>query len=795
MLSDIGCNKARSLLAIAAMALGTFGTGTVLTAYSVLTREIQLNFMSTHPASAILEVQDADAKLARKIVALDSVARAEARGFIEARFESKPDIWRRIQLFIVDDFDALSVSTFKRETGDWPPAQQQILVERSAMPFVEKQLGDLLRIETPNGERRELRIGGVTHDPGQSPGWVDGMGYAYLTRETLALFGESTGLNQLRIIVSQNPMDRRHCADVAYEVKQVVQQLGYEVGVVIVPRPGAHPHADQMLSLLFLLQAFALLSLLLGGVLVGDIISALLARQVREIGSMKAMGASVSQIAGMYLFGVLLLALAALLPGMFAGLAAGLAYARFVSGILNFNLTSAAVPGWVPALQALVALGVPLVAAAFPVLRGVRIPVHDAINDYGLGNDAQSQGRFDLPQRLVRWLGRPTLLSLRNTLRQKGRLALTVGILAIGGATFMSAINVSLSWTRTVDNVFEARRYDLQTLFTRSYPIAAVENIVSQTDGVKRSESWLTAWAERPPRGADPRPFRFLVTGVPPASKMLDLPLLEGRWLQAGDTHAMVVNHELLNSLDAGMKLGDEITLDIAGKPTSWRIVGAVREIGVRRRGQSIPGSAYVNIAQLGATLGRPGQTNNVVLRAHQSDQASLEGIAVRLERAFDRAQFLRVVVKPSSYRRKELIDHLLVIQTFLLAMGALVAAVGGFALASTMSITVMQRTRELAVMRALGASKRALLRIIVVEGLTISLLSWILATLLSIPLSRVIGNQAGHVFVHADLDNVFSAAAILVWLGIVVLLGVGLSIVPALRSIRQPVHQGLSYQ
>lgn len=155
------------------------------------------------------------------------------------------------------------------------------------------------------------------------------------------------------------------------------------------------------------------------------------------------------------------------------------------------------------------------------------------------------------------------MLSLRNTFRRRIRLALFVTILAIGGATFISSVNVNQSWLQTIDVAFRQRHYDFKIDFAQPYATVQVEETLQALSDVVAVESWNSAIAveERP-----------------------------------DDTNALVINHEMLYDDHSDIQLDDTIVLAINGKPETWRVVGVVREVGSPRRGLGIPASAYVSL-------------------------------------------------------------------------------------------------------------------------------------------------------------------------------------------------------
>ncbi|VVB52947.1 FtsX-like permease family protein [uncultured archaeon] len=793
VLRDLWINKTRTLLAVLAIAIGIFGVGTVLTGYSILTHEINANFLGTNPASAILYTENADDKLAAAVESLPGVTNAEPRRIVTARIQAGPNEYRRLLLFVIDDFNNLRVSTFKIERGNWPPADREILIERSALPLIKKQIGDTVIIQTPdNGQDHELRVIGIVHDPGQSPGDVDNIAYGYITLNTLESLGETRALNELRIVVDENSKDVPRITNVANQVRDVMEKRGYHVSQVEIPNAGKHPHSDQMDSLLFLLEVFGILALILSSILVASTVSALLSQQIRQIGVMKVIGARTYQIAGLYFGSVLLLGIGGLVIGIPAGVWAGRAFAVFTAKILNFNITSDFIPHWVYAVQILVGLSVPLLAAAIPVYRGSRITVQQAISDYGIGKNQFGTNRIDMLVSRMSGMGRPLMLSLRNTFRQRSRLLFTIGILAVGGATFMSAINVGESWSNTIDVAMNSRHYDIEVKFSQPYPMEYVEKTVLVVPGISEVEVWEQILAARiNSDGTDG--ISFTLTGVPPATEMITFPIIEGRWLQSNDTNSLVINHELLEG--AGMKVGDRIMLKTGKKEMEWTVVGAVREIGARRRGQNIAASAYVNRDYLSGITGMEGTTADIRIKTDQHSDAALRIVSGQLEQQFDSAGLHRISVNPSTERMQELKDHLVVIQMFLLLMAALVAAVGGLALASTMSINVMERTREFGIMQAIGACSDDVLQIVVIEGIVIGILSWLVAIVLAWPLGVIIGDFAGNIFIRARLEHVFSPLAMAGWLVLVILIGIIASAYPAWREARLPVQQVLAYE
>jgi putative ABC transport system permease protein len=157
-----------------------------------------------------------------------------------------------------------------------------------------------------------------------------------------------------------------------------------------------------------------------------------------------------------------------------------------------------------------------------------------------------------------------------------------------------------------------------------------------------------------------------------------------------------------------------------------------------------------------------------------------------------------RIKVESTWSSRAELVDAQAsygILTSVLLGMVVLTATVGSIGLMSTMSMNVVERRREIGVMRAIGASSLAIVAMFVVEGMLVGALSWLLAAPLSYPASRVFGDVIGQAVFAMPLEFVYAADGMLAWLLIVSILSAVASFWPALRATRISVRQALAYE
>ena len=129
-----------------------------------------------------------------------------------------------------------------------------------------------------------------------------------------------------------------------------------------------------------------------------------------------------------------------------------------------------------------------------------------------------------------------------------------------------------------------------------------------------------------------------------------------------------------------------------------------------------------------------------------------------------------------------------------LIAASLLLALIGGIGLASMMTVNLFERTREIGVMRAIGAVAAVTVKVVIGEALSIAAMSWLLVLLLSLPLTRAIGLLAGGMF-GAPLLFTISIIAAAVWLALVLAIAVAASVAPASRAARLVMREALAYE
>jgi putative ABC transport system permease protein len=255
------------------------------------------------------------------------------------------------------------------------------------------------------------------------------------------------------------------------------------------------------------------------------------------------------------------------------------------------------------------------------------------------------------------------------------------------------------------------------------------------------------------------------------------------------DENALVVNSDVFKQ-ESDLDIGNEIVLKIGERDSVWTIVGIVRG------GGALEGPfAYASFSYWEHITGEIGRANRIHIVTEQHSADFQAQVARKLEEYLDRAG-LRVsgtYIAAETRARITLIFNVVI--AFLLLMSVLLALVGGLGLMGIMSINVLERTREIGVMRAIGASDRSILQIFVAEGVLIGMMSWLLGCGIAVPLSKLFSQMVGNVLLNASPEYQFSVSGVLIWLGISVFTSALASFLPAWNASRISVCEALMYE
>ncbi len=795
--ADFWTNKIRTLLVVVSIMVGVFAIGMVDNATSMFKRDLDQSWRGVAPASATLYAEPFDEDMIQSLRRVKSVQSADGRRNIDVRLCDNNGDLRKMYLTAIPNYLEQKVNIIRPLSGMWPPVDGTVLLERSSIETLGITKGEAIEVETPSGHKRQLKVTGVVYDPSKTPTLLSGYFYGYISMATLEKLEEPRQLDQISFIIQPTKLQGNSKAPIEAVARQVLAKLehsGTTVFSLQVTTPGQYPMEGLIKSLLLLLKALGILAVFLGMFLLVNTINAILAQQTRQVAMMKAIGARRGQIIRMYLvlvsaYGFIAWAAAIPLAALAATMITG-----YTSKALNFNFGGFDLTPAVILLEVLIAVIVPVMAALWPVWHGTAVTVREGVNDYGI-RAIESGDRIDrwVDKGIESWgnLPRPVLLFLRNTFRKKGRLFLTLVTLIMAGTVFIAVCSVRSSLFLTLDKVLDYFRYDISVVFNNSYGTSRIEEEAYKIPGVKLVETWeimpgrILKDARKEAETEDSQSAYIIAPH--PNSSIINPRITEGRWLRQEDGAALVINSDVLRE-NPQLKIGRPAVIMVGKRKLHFTVVGVTSSI--------LTGPiVYAPYDWLANEVNDSGRARSAQICLDPSDSSSQSTVGRLLEEHFKKNGMRINNLSIVGELKNRIQSQFNIITTFLLMMAVLLAIVGAIGLTGMMSINVLERTREIGVMRAIGASSYDVAKIFIGEALCIGFLGWLGGILLALPVALLICYKVGMLFLHSPLIFSFSFLGTLLWLVISIVLSISASILPAWSAVKMSVRDVVNYE
>jgi putative ABC transport system permease protein len=682
---------------------------------------------------------------------------------------------------------------FNLVSGEWPH-KNSFAVGAGFDTFFDVYPGDTLYLEI-NKRKHMVKIGGVLYEASNAPMFVNAL-QLYTTRQR---FSQLTGQENFDIIQTrditfneaaqeQTDLAIRHHLD-----RLEIDSRGLGTFDARVVDPQVHALQNILDGLFFTMGVMGAATVILGLFLIYNTVNAIITGQINQIGVMKAIGGCTGQILWAYLVTIFIYGLLATVVAV-PLVAIGAHYlALFLLNILNVETA----PFTLDPLAMLSQLGVawlmPLLASLFPLVAGVRISVREAIGSYGL------EDAIGLVDRLVAKMQRvpyTILLTIGNTFRNKRRVVLIEMMLVSSGLIFMMVIGMRDSAIYTfTDKLTAIHTYDVTLTFESEERVERIEAMALSQPGVKAVEMWsISQAAVRPATQAKASVLDKGVTlfGLPLPATMYAPQLKAGRWLEPDDTYVVVLNSNLAGKV--GVEVGDWVTFDHGlERESTWQVVGLSFD-------PLSNNSAHMPITTLQKQIGSVNRANTLWVQTTATTPEATEDIAQTLRHLYEARN---ITVEPEGIFEEHTIagigeEALMkydIIVIVLAIMAVLIASVGGIGLSGVLSLSVLERQREVGVMRAIGASSSRVARIFIGEGLILGLLSWLLAIPFGIPAAYFLTTQGLTGALDDEIIYRFSPFGLVSWLIIVVILAIAASWFPARSATQISVRESLAYQ
>jgi putative ABC transport system permease protein len=779
--TDLTRRKARAIftvltLAIAVASVGIFAIPSLMN--QAMQKEVQANrlpdlTLSTKPL-VLSSVQLAALRRLPNVVA------ADGRSYFQTR------VWvgeRRVKAVVIaaPDYVRQGVDVVALVSGAAPTGASVLSdVQNDKQGRFSGTKGATIRIVGVGGRTLTAPVTGVARNMigSQAAKDLDAV-VLYSTPELLAKLGADPGYSSLEFRLADTS---RAAADrtVAAARRYLAANTAFTAfsDLPDIREPGTYPGKDLFDQLATLMNVFTVLALLAGLVLIANTMTTLIGEQRREIGMMKAIGATRRQIRRLYLLTALLLGAAGSVIGAVLGLAIANAVVRFFGS--SFFAISPGFEVSVPVLVASVIVGLvaPPLAALPAIRRGSRIPVREGLEEVPALQGGQAA--LDRLLRRLRFLPRTAQIGVRSVTRRGRRSVTTVVQIALAVGTLLAVLALVGSVTRTTNAVWNQSHWDIElnTVVGTQFD-ARASRLIETTPGVARAQPTLTNLLKF--KGHD-----AFLDGFP-EQPMFETPITEGRMFTRADaaSHARVAVIASNLARTTGTRVGERVTLQTAAGPASFRVIG-------KTSSQWYNGvNFYVPLQTMQEILHRD-TVNGYLIRTASRDHGAIDRTTTRLEDRLTAAGYgVGTQVKYSAQRAN--VSQNKVISTAIGVLGLLIVAISMVGLVNAITMSVLERTREIGVLRCVGARARDIRRIFTAEGIAVSLVGWLLGIPVGYALARMFSWLMLEV-VKIDFGFTFPPLNLLIALVGTVVLALLIMRIPLRRAVRFKPGEAIRY-
>lgn len=797
--ADVTRRRARTLFVVAGIFLGVVGLTTVNVTQNRLAEAFAFSVgnQATRP-DLILDVDRLDPSTVNELRSVANVKIVESETTLLTQWHvARAPGHVDMTITAYPDGAHVTLSPFELVAGR-EPGPGEVVMEFGDSAVQSVALGDHVTIDTLTGSV-ELTVVGLSRTPGADPA-TTGSFRGYMSDAGLRSLAASTDpinappLAPLRIEHLSVKVARISDMDAtSHAIGSVLQAHGTTVFGASTP-DDLTAQLKQVDGVFALLRLLTLLALAMTGILVLNTVRTTVAEQTAVIGTMKALGGTRWPILRGFMVTVATYGVIATLPGLLLGTLGGAALADALATSIPLALGPLFIDAGLVFASVAAGVGIPLVAALWPVWEGTRITVRDALSAYGV--DAPTgRRRFGWLSDRLGWISQTTMLGVRSTFRRQGRALLTVLMLAVAGASFFVAATASSSVSSTVGRVWSNVAADVEVYANEPYTDAQAQ--LAGTPNVARMERFGVA-------GARTSWGKVSVWGFEPDSRLYSPQLTSGRWLRPDETNVVLVSDELAEK--GGLHVGSRLVLTGVGggRPMTFTVIGTVDE-PVDDLGQV--GSAILPVDGLYAFEGTPAETastfvNRILVQATERSPEAIGELARRVDAIATDLLSSGSVARGSGLgpiflvREDEALRHqrnFVILYALLYAVALVAGSAGILGLASTLMASVTERQREIGLLRSMGASRWRVAQVFWVEGATLGLLAAAVGLLLGLPLAWAFVGELSRLVIPIDLT--FDPVAFLAMAAAILAMVALASVAPAVRASRGPVSELLRYE
>jgi len=278
-----------------------------------------------------------------------------------------------------------------------------------------------------------------------------------------------------------------------------------------------------------------------------------------------------------------------------------------------------------------------------------------------------------------------------------------------------------------------------------------------------------------------------LLTGVSPDTQLYHYSLTQGRWFTAADTNVVLVNTNAASKFHIGP--GDSVTFHDDLRTATWKVIGVTKDfndpIGF--------GVLVAPLAQVNAFLGFPADfTTELLIKANDTSPAAINTLATTIDNTLANAGYQDSVSTVAQIKQANE-SQFQIIYDLLYTVAVIIALVGAIGLFNSLAMSILERRREIGILRSMGATGARVAQVFLTEGVSLGVVAWVVAVILGIPAAFAFVQFLGAVLIPVPFA--FDPTGLISMLVFIVVVALLASLGPVWAASRVKIAQTLRYE
>ncbi len=770
---DLITRRVRTALTLLGVIVGVAGLVAIVTTVQGFAYAQASTFASGERADLAIYLYNAPASLDRVIARIEGVALADLRfnHYGRGRLGEQATL-DDLHFMGLRDFELQRTDQLALITGNWP-SSNEALIEPAAASQYGLEIGDTLFYRDFNNRERPLRLSGIARLPSALSADITGIPLVFVPDSVVQDMLDVPGYNEL-LVRFESDVARPEVGD---DILAALQKRQIPKGRLRFRDANNFAGKRELDALFTALYLFSGLGILLSGFIVANTLAALVTESIREIGILKSLGATRWQVLGSFLLAAGLYGMAGTVIGLVSGTFLGFGLLQVLGRVASLT-PSFRIEPLALLLGSIVGLIITLLGGALPAWQASGITAKEALESRGVARNF-GRSRLDRFVQHIALLPPLPAMGLRNLVRRKARSGVTLLVVALAVGALLAAQATDYSVAGAINDIFNTYQSDAYLRFGEFAPKNETGTL-RRIAGVTDAEAWLM-------RSCSAEYSKTRCWAMPANTTFYEPTLVAGKWLDPQDPLGVVISDDL--AITEELALNDQFSLRYREAERLVTVRGIVVDNAIFL-GSDIQSKVFVAHTTFANLVGEKDAVDLFALTLEPDTMAEQQAILNEIDRKLANLRPSSTLALTEFENSRQQTN---ILTAALRGMVFLVALVGAMGLINTLALNVLERRREIGVLRSLGTDNRQLIFLFLAEGLGLGVLGWLLGL--------VLGWGMGYLFVNALSSTLFAFpyrfSPILIGSSFLfaLVLSLSASVAPALGAANIPTIEAIRYE